>query len=34
MPIVCSVCEAGYDKLLEVLLKNGADPNAREPVSH
>ena len=28
-PVLCAVCESGYDKLLERLLDKGADPNAR-----
>ena len=29
-PILCAVCEEGYDRLLEKLLDRGADPNARD----
>ena len=29
-PILCAVSEGGYDKQLEKLLDNGADPNARD----
>ena len=29
-PILCAVCEDGYDRLLEKLLERGADPNAKD----
>ena len=29
-PIICAVCEQGYDHLLEKLLHRGADPSARD----
>ncbi len=32
IPLLYAICETGLDKLLDILLRGGADPNAREPV--
>ena len=33
MPVLCGACHEGIDRLVQVLLNRGADPNARESVS-